>query len=169
MSIVNLPIDGVKGASASISEKLPTRLKFACSENLTGRVVCTAGTTAASVDTEASVSYAGESGSFSVKPLFVFCGEETLSRQSGGGAIGLFSVLGADGIIEIDVKDGESIEAGQEVIVTDGGKIRGKPGSGDKTFMVVGIALDSVSVASGNRIRVATCVPRSVFVGTSEG
>lgn len=166
MSIVNLPIDDVKGVSDSIREKLPTRFEYKCNTSILSNTVCYWNETSKQVDSIASAESINLDNNITV-PLFVFVGDAV--KKTGNNSSGLFAVLGADGVVEIAVKDGATIEIGDAVIVADGGVVEAFPEAGalDKDVCMIGVALDSVSSAKETKIRVNTCLARKVTIKAS--
>lgn len=147
MSVVVLPVDGVSSVESSV--KLPTRETRICSATLSGRVIC--------YNDNGTLKPLSLLCSTAQRPTHVFIGDAVTS--AGGVSRGLFAILGADGIIEIDVADGASISVGDEVLSDENGKIVARPSdSGDDSpedRWPIGIALDATS-ETVRRIRVNT-------------
>lgn len=147
--MVNIPINGVNAIDRS--QSLPTREQRTCASTLSGRVLC--------YDDSGTLKQISALCSASQRPTHVFIGDAPTTV--GSVSKGLFAILGADGIIEIDVADGASISVGQEVISDENGKIVAKPAnSGDESSedrWLIGLALDATS-ETVRRIRVNTHV-----------
>ena len=112
--MVNIPINGVNEVDRS--QSLPTREQRTCASTLSGRVLC--------YDDSGTLKQITALCSASQRPTHVFIGDAPTTV--GSVSKGLFAILGADGIIEIDVADGASISVGQEVISDENGKIVAK-------------------------------------------
>ena len=149
MSVVVLPINGVK--SVESSTKLPTRETKICSANISGRVIC--------YDDNGTLKPLSQLCAVAQRPTHVFIGDSVTTAN--GVSRGLFAILGADGIIEIDVADGASISVGDEVLSDANGKIVSRPansgGESSEDRWPIGIALDATSETI-RRIRVNTKV-----------
>lgn len=147
--MTNIPISGVD--TVDRSQSLPSREQRVCASTLTGRVLC--------YDDAGTLKQLSALCSTSQRPTHVFIGDSVTTV--GSVSRGLFAILGADGIIEIDVADGASISVGDEVISDENGKIVAKSeNSGDDSSedrWPIGIALDATS-ATVRRIRVNTKV-----------
>lgn len=153
--MITLPITGI--TTSNTSTKIPTRQNMATGNALTAGLIC-------GLDNTDSLVKVSDTSATPLTPLYVTAAN---SKAVGEGYESLVSILGADGVCEISVETGQTITAGDPVVLDGFGTIIAKPenaGAGPSyEAWLIGTAIESTTVTK-RKIRINTRVPELVTI-----